>query len=479
MANLVDKLCIISGIAAKPELNGTLAMVVSYDESSGRCEASPVNNVAHHLGLRPEKLAIWIETTPPTGDDLPTQKDIEKASASELIEYMKMGCLLTLEKNAAYGCILRNLRIPIKKTGRELYMEGGAIEMMVQSIHIHKSNRPVLHTLLMGLGMTCQACQAGADLSIHMRDQAIAAGALPLIEEILSLHVSSDIQCAALALVYAVSTGWPEPRSEKRKEAAASLISAVVGALELSPHKTAIQHFGIQAIGGIIEMTGPEFDSASAARADLAMESGAHKVIIEAMMRYGHMPTENGQSHHDIETVCIEGVTHERVGTESGVHGDECSGQGGDAAAQDEMRPAKATLTLPGSILLSGAIALLGFVYQDDTTTKDERIKALNDAGALKAIAFAMRENPQFCNLDGSKKFELADKNHVLQLVAILLGREVVEATLMNPPSDGVNSTYHDRINELMDDETKQILIGSVEVPGLLLEKFFASVGDN
>ena len=136
---------------------------------------------------------------------------------------------------------------------------------------------------------------------------------------------------------------------------------------------------------------------------------------------------------------------------------------------------AHGTLNLPGSILLSGVMALLGLVYQNDIN-KGNRIEALNDTGVFRAIALAMRKNPRHCTLDGSEQYELADRDYVLRLLAILLGEQIVKATVTSPPLEGVDGSYHPRIDELMDSETKQTLIGTLQAPGLLLEKFIESM---
>ena len=155
----------------------------------------------------------------------------------------------------------------------------------------------------------------------------------------------ASAQCTALSAFAQGASGGAFVGTEARRGAAARAggLEAVLAAMRLAPHRSAVQHFGITALNAICA-TGN------------VVRAGAPSLILEAMRRFGHVRSDQG--------VCL----HRMQGPDGG-----------------EIERA-----VPGSILQSGCMALDCLVADDD----ESRIQALNDAGTLKVPAIPTRLRP-------------------------------------------------------------------------------------
>jgi hypothetical protein len=262
-----------------------------------------------------------------------------------------------------------------------------------------------------------------------MKDRAVRAGVYPRLASVLATHTTSDIQCVALSIFNAVATGGGFPETEARRAAAGPFLGEIAAAMRLQAHRSAVQHFGMQAIAAIAAAN-HQMDAAPAARADSAIATNVHVAVVEAMLRHGHVAGEKGVCKHALETTAF--------GVDEHGHGHQI------------------VLALPGSVLLSGCQALQILV---NSTVGDcaSRIKALNDAGALKAIAAAVRTNPTFSDfMDEGAPRDLASMQIMQPLVLKLVGES--------------------NLNDLLDTKDRMTLIGDVDAPGFILQQLKANL---
>lgn len=159
----------------------------------------------------------------------------------------------------------------------------------------------------------------------------------------------ASAQCTALSAFAQGASGGAFVGTEARRGAAARAggLEAVLAAMRLAPHRSAVQHFGITALNAICATGNAVGVPPVMSRCGLAVRAGAPSLILEAMRRFGHVRSDQG--------VCL----HRMQGPDGGEI--ECA--------------------VPGSILQSGCMALDCLVADDD----ESRIQALNDAGTLKA----------------------------------------------------------------------------------------------
>ena len=205
-------------------------------------------------------------------------------------------------------------------------------------------------------------------------------------------------------------------------------MAQIAAAMKLQAHRSAVQHFGIQAIVAIVAMN-DRSDGAPAARADAAIAVGVHATIIEAMLRHGHTGCDDGKSSHSLETTAF-GVDEQ--------------GQG------NEIK-----IVLPGSVLLSGCQALQ-LLTDSSVGDKERRIDALIAAGALKAIATAVRTNPTF---SGNQLTDVAPND--------LKSMKILQPLIIQLCGER-------KLTEIMEPEDHATLIGSNEAPGFILGELIA-----
>ena len=425
---LSQKLVVISGVQSKPELNGQLGLANAFDEAKGRFEVLLMNASRTVVALKPANLVDWKESvagyTPEGAADL-----IASATPAETLRFMREGCATSTTGGVARACFDRLLKLPFRSTGREL-TSGGQIEMMVQAMDAHMADRgeifflmfTISNTVVFGDDMTA------SNLAAEMKDRAVRAGLYPRLAAVLSTHTTSDVQCVALSLFPAVATGGGFPETEARREAAGAYMAQIAAAMKLQAHRSAVQHFGIQAIVAIVAMN-DRSDVAPAARADAAIAVGVHATIIEAMLRHGHTGCDDGKSSHSLETTAF-GVDEQ--------------GQG------NEIK-----IVLPGSVLLSGCQALQ-LLTDSSVGDKERRIDALIAAGALKAIATAVRTNPTF---SGNQLTDVAPND--------LKSMKILQPLIIQLCGER-------KLTEIMAPEDHATLIGSSEAPGFILGELIA-----
>jgi hypothetical protein len=389
----VGDLALVHGIVARPELNGQLGLVLSFDAERGRFAVRLMDGTSS-LALKPGALLAWRGRATDLKIGGVTCKMIETATPAELVRFMREGCVLS--DDLVRECLQRvmSLHDGINTAGNahELMM-GGVIEMIVEAISVHMNDRGVLFFLFMTLTNTMVHVNEREwrfDRIAQMKDRAVAAGIFPRLAAALAAHTTSDILCTALSTITATAGGGDYPETEARREAAASLLPAITNAMRLCPHRSAVQHFATQAVGAITARNTSGDISAAAARADNAISLGLHKTIIEAMYRHGHIAGENGLCEHEFE------------------------------AAVAGQVPTKVRMKVPGSVLLSGCQVLQIMIHGGPRN--DQRIKSLNDAHALKAVAASVRANPLFADFTDEKAQDLSSMDVVQPLIVKLFG---------------------------------------------------------
>ena len=423
---LLDTLVVIDGIKARPELNGQLGLPRSFDDEKQRYTVHLVSDLTV-VALKATNLVGWADAAP--GPGATTAEEIDSASPTALIRYMRDGCMLSTEGGLARACLQRSMDLPFATTGREL-TAGGQIEMIVQSMDAHMHDRSEVFYLLMVISNTVVAGDqdiAGfSSIAAQMKDRAVAAGVYPRLAVALKTHTTSDIQCLALSVINAVATGGDFEATEARREAAGAMLPAVAAAMKLAPHRSNVCHFGMQAVAATLArnegVTAPP-----AARADKAIELGLHSACIDAMLRHGHIAGDKGVCMHKFEVTAF---------------GVDDNGKGNEVQ-----------LLLPGSVLLAGcqALHLMVTINGGNVGPNNEaRIDALNAAGALKAIAAAVRVNPTFDSFRGHEEAgELEGMRIVQPLVVQLFGMR--------------------KMTDLVNAEDLATLMGDAAKPGLVL----------
>ena len=426
---LSQKLVVISGVQSKPELNGQLGLANAFDEAKGRFEVLLMNASRTSVALRPINLVDWKESVVGFTANAGTADLIASATPAETLRFMREGCVTSTTGGVARACFDRLLKLPFRSTGREL-TSGGQIEMMVQAMDAHMADRGEIFFLMFTISNTVVFGDdmSRSNLAAEMKDRAVRAGLYPRLAAVLSTHTTSDVQCVALSLFPAVATGGGFPETEARREAAGAYMAQIAAAMKLQAHRSAVQHFGIQAIVAIVAMN-DRSDVAPAARADAAIAVGVHATIIEAMLRHGHTGCDDGKSSHSLETTAF-GVDEQ--------------GQG------NEIK-----IVLPGSVLLSGCQALQ-LLTDSSVGDKERRIDALIAAGALKAIATAVRTNPTF---SGNQLTDVAPND--------LKSMKILQPLIIQLCGER-------KLTEIMAPEDHATLIGSSEAPGFILGELIA-----
>ena len=362
----LGQLVVASNLKSKPQLNGQLGIARSFDPHSRRYAVLLLDGLTA-VALTSIQLTAWRESTASIPGVVSAEQIAMAQTPAEMLRFMREGCVLSSTGGVARACFERLLKFQVDIAGREL-TSGGAIEMLVHALDAHMHSRAELFFLMFTLSNTVVAGDDGTreNLAPEMKGRAVRAGIFSLLSTVLSTHATSDIQCMALSLFTAVAAGGGFPETEARREAAGKYMSKIASVMTLQAHSSAVQHFGIQAISAIVA-SNTEFDAASARRADVAVARGSHVTIIEAMHRHGHINGEHGISTHSLETTAL--------------------------GMDKEGRGQQIQIGLPGSVLLSGCEALQLLIHSRHGHC-ERRIAALNDAGALKAIAAAVRCNP-------------------------------------------------------------------------------------
>ena len=394
------------------------------------------------VSLKPANLKEWAAQAVPASPTLVGEGGAQADEAARVLELLRAGCVRSTDKDTAqtlYNSVLNlgGADKPLcRQYARRLY-DGGAIEMVVQSMDAHMDDRGRLVWALFFIGQIINAEEDGTERSLaaEAKRRAVAAGIYDRLCAALETHTTSDVMCMALGCIQQAASGGAFVATEARRQAAAKAgaLPAVLCAMALTPHKSAVQHFGILAVGAICAMDGGSTPDGS--RKDAAVAAGAHETIIEAMRRHGHIRAEKGMCMHTMELADGEPIV----------------------------------LASPGSILQSGCQVLGILVHDSDP----ERIAALNAAGTLGAVAAAVRAGPKFCDsFNADNLCDLSDAKIVQPLVMKLLGESVDNYLLQclgvapsSSPSDDAGGML-----ALMNREDMMTLVGTAESPGLLLK---------
>ena len=239
--------------------------------------------------------------------------------------------------------------------------------MLVQSMDAHMADRARCFFALFYVSNLLTVGETHEELcfSSEAKDRAVAAGYFERLCTALRAQTTSDCQSTAVSGFMQGASGGAFVATEARREAAvkAGGLEAVIAAMKLAPHRSAVQHFGILALNAIVALGCAPGAKPNTSRCDTAIHAGAPQMAIEAMSRFAHI-------YSDHQGLCVHAM---------------------------EFADGKiAECFCPGSILQSGCQLLSALVHDCNT----ERIPALNAAGSLKAIAAAVRANPACADPD-------------------------------------------------------------------------------
>ena len=427
---MLGKIVIIQGIKSRAELNNQLGIASSFDEAKGRYAVKLLSDFTF-VALKPENLVDWAARGPTRSV---TKEEIKAADIPEsLLELIKSGVVLSQESGiaeAAYEKLLNPQWHGIEYKDRNgieyeklhdryarKMLDGGFIEMAVQSLDAHIANRLIFLAIFFVSQMLLDG-EDGTEYSraAELKDRAVGARYFERLCAILKAHTTSDVQGTVLSAFAQGASGGAFVGTEARRNAAvkAGGLQAVCAAMKLAPHRSAVQHFGITAVDAICSFGTARGVKPDMSRCDAALEAGAHLMTLEAMRRFGHVRSENG--------VCIHVM------------------EGADGK--------KMQCAVPGSILQSGCHLLHCLVYDGD----EAKVKVLNDAGTLKVVAAVVRADPA-CTDDNEPTFgdtkRLEDTELIEPLVIKLLGES--------------------NMTDMLDPEDYMTLVGTSEEPGFML----------
>ena len=427
----------VDGITSRKELNGQLGIATAYDETKGRVAVRLMDRSM--VALKANNLSNWAAAKRRDVATLKISKDDINAvgSPKELLELLQAGVALSQEPGIAEAIYEKALNPPggtkfVCAVRLEL-LRGGVVEMLVQSMDAHMADRTRCFFALFYVSQLLTVGQTHEEFcfAAEAKDRAVAAGYFERLCTALRAQTTSDCQSTAVSGFMQGASGGAFVGTEARREAAAKAggLEAVITAMKLAPHRSAVQHFGILALNAIVALGCAPGAKPNTSRCDDAIRAGAPQMTIEAMYRFAHI-------HSDAKGLCVHTMEF----------------------ADGKM----AQCYCPGSILQSGCQLLSALVHD----CNKERIAALNAAGSLKAIAAAVRANPACAdpeNPEGAFDPKASRQG--------FLDMQIIEPLVMR--LIGLND-----FTDVMDTETMMTLLGTKEQPGFLLHKMMAYMGE-
>ena len=438
--DLLHAIVEVHDIISRKELNGQYGIATAYDDAKGRVAVRLLSDRSI-VSLKAANLSDWAAARRDVAIKISADDIHAVSSPSELLELLRSGVALSQEPGIAEAIYKKALNPPgARETGgdavRFQLLRGGVVEMLVQSMDAHMADRDRCFIAMFHVSNLLVAGHANDEftnefsLSAEAKDRAVAAGYFERLCRALRAHKTSDCQSGAVSGFMQGTSGGAFVATEARREAAvkAGGLEAVIAAMKLAPHRSAVQHFGILALTGIVALGCAPGTKPNTSRCDTAIRAGAPQLAIEAMSRFAHVRSDHqGFCVHSMELA---------------------DGNTGKCFC-------------PGSILQSGCELLSALVFD----WNQERIAALNAAGSLKAIAAAVRANPPCVdqgNPEGAfsptvSRNGFSDTNIIEPLVVRLVG---------NKP-----------LTDVMDTETMMTLFGTKEQPGFMVHSMMAFMG--
>ena len=288
-APLAESLVTIQGIASQPALNGQVGYAISFDAERGRY-AVALWGATSALALKPSNLIAK--------DCGRTAEEVKTCSAETLLSVLKEREVMLHDKIA----------IAVADRALNLHKEldlAVVIEQLVDSLYPARETMSImLHCLAISqLALTNEEFdfskasiedsgpqktpQGANDNARPIKDLAIAAGVVDKAMGLLKHHKSSDVQASAFSVLQSVAAGGEILGATEERRAAvdrAGGTEAVIAALKLNAHRSAVQHMGFVALATIL--AGKEDYSPVELRRKKAAELGAIEVVIEGMRRH-------------------------------------------------------------------------------------------------------------------------------------------------------------------------------------------------
>ena len=275
---LVGNLVTISGIQARPELNGLLGFAKSLNVSTGRLAVRlPLEVVA----LKPTSLQLADCHVPsPT-----TISEMGPVALLELIREEWFG-MHDAVAEAAYRRALK-----LMGGGRAedtVLIDGGVFKLVIASLNPLQS----VQAVVMGFATVALGVLGGDDDAKYRNAKyqgdyrkalCVDAGGFEAVLRVLRQQKTSDVQAAGLSVVANLTAGSITTGGDRRRDAAvrAGVVPVVAAAMRLYPHRSAVIHFAAQALGSI----SADPITASVVKKQ-CVEEGVIKLLVEGLIRH-------------------------------------------------------------------------------------------------------------------------------------------------------------------------------------------------
>ena len=317
----LPKVVIIMGLVdSNVELNGQVALVTAFDEHKERYETKLMNHTrvllrSHnlqdwaalevplkedflaesarlaHLDARSRIVAVYMDHALERismVDGMLTKHEGREAKLAEAVEakYLTEAEQQQREKDTPPSRLLTSLRAGLVRSAeggvaQDLYQKfmkigwtsegphepylrellgGGAIEMVVQSLEAHYESRERLFFALFSISqILTDQNEDELSLANEARGRAVDAGVFEKLSAALEAQTTNDVHSSVLSVFASTAGGGAFPSTEARRSAAAAAggLPAIISAMTRHSQSSAVQHFGISAIGTICAMGVP------------------------------------------------------------------------------------------------------------------------------------------------------------------------------------------------------------------------------
>lgn len=389
---LLGRLVLIDNLQTRPELNGQLGLVSTFNSERGRYAVSILEGAAPtFILLKASNISGWKDQDVSVMQqaDLAFRQGASTATPAQLLKLLRKG--LSLTETGAVACCERIVKLLGKPEEREL-LNGGAIEMVVQSIEHHLGAArwalyrclETLASMVLGADDRPELLTGSDPPSEARKARAASAGVFPLLAHVLATHPRADIQAMALgALQSILSGGRLEPEARRVAACRADCMEATIGALDLYQQSSLVAHNGMCCMaalcGGDDNAPGPE------ARRQRAFGLDDHTLIIQLMRRYA--------GNVGLHEMPLQGELTDQARMAMGFPA--MQRQTGGAVVP-------AMVMIPDTMLHAGCLALSTLCWEGP---EGRRGVAMLEAGASDVLLLAARAVPQAgVNLSGAIK---------------------------------------------------------------------------
>ena len=297
--DLLNVIVEVNGIISRKELNGQYGIATAYDDAKGRVAVQLLSDRSM-VSLKAANLSDWAAA----------RRDVATKISTDDINAVRSGAALSQEPDIAKAIYDKALNPPGGDAVRLELLRGGVVEMLVQSMDAHMADRARCCFALFYVSNLLVAFQTADDftdefsLAAEAKDRAVAAGYFERLCRALRAQKTSDCQSSAVSGFMQGTSGGAFVATEARREAAvkAGGLEAVISAMKLAPHRSAVQHFGILSLTGIVALGCAPGTEPNSSRCDTAIRAGAPQLAIEAMSRFAPMrPDHRGFCEHTME----------------------------------------------------------------------------------------------------------------------------------------------------------------------------------